>query len=39
MMSDNIGKIGWKVEDASIGDYADYTMMSPADGEAIAISI
>lgn len=28
--------VGWKVEDTSMGDYSDYTMMSPADGEAIA---
>ena len=28
--------VGWKVEDTSMGDYSDYTMMSPGDGEAIA---
>lgn len=28
--------VGWNVEDTSMGDYADYTMMSPGDGEAIA---
>ncbi|MCH8249013.1 MAG: hypothetical protein IH913_05350 [Proteobacteria bacterium] len=27
--------VGWKVEDTSMGDYSDYTMMSPGDGEAI----
>jgi len=28
--------VGWKVEDTNMGDYSDYTMMSPADGAAIA---
>jgi len=28
--------VGWNVEDTSMGDYSDYTMMSPADGAAIA---
>jgi uncharacterized protein len=28
--------VGWKAEDTDMGDYCDYTMMSPADGEAIA---
>jgi predicted enzyme related to lactoylglutathione lyase len=28
--------VGWKVEDTSMGDYDDYTMMSPDDSEAIA---
>ena len=28
--------VGWKVEDTSMGNYSDYTMMSPADSEAIA---
>jgi hypothetical protein len=28
--------VGWKVEDTSMGDYDDYTMMSPGDGEAVA---
>ena len=28
--------VGWKVEDTNMGDYADYTMLSPGDGEAIA---
>ena len=28
--------VGWNVEDTSMGDYSDYTMMSPGDGEAIA---
>lgn len=28
--------VGWKVEDTSMGDYSDYTMMSPGDGEAIS---
>ena len=47
-MSDNIGKIGWidmtvdetvvgwNVEDTSMGEYSDYTMMSPDDNAAIA---
>lgn len=30
------GVVGWKVEDTSMGDYNDYTMMSPGDGDAIA---
>ena len=28
--------IGWNVEDTSMGDYSDYTMLSPGDGDAIA---
>jgi predicted enzyme related to lactoylglutathione lyase len=28
--------VGWNVEDTNMGDYSDYTMMSPADGAAIA---
>jgi len=28
--------VGWNVEDTSMGDYADYTMMSPGDGDAVA---
>ena len=28
--------VGWTVEDTNMGDYSDYTMMSPADGAAIA---
>ncbi len=28
--------VGWNVEDTSMGDYSDYTMMSPGDGEAIS---
>ncbi len=28
--------VGWKVEDTSMGDYSDYTMMSPDDGEAVS---
>jgi len=28
--------VGWNVEDTSMGDYSDYTMMSPGDGDAIA---
>jgi hypothetical protein len=28
--------VGWNVEDTSMGDYSDYTMTSPDDGEAIA---
>lgn len=28
--------VGWKAEDTDMGDYCDYTMMSPEDGEAIA---
>jgi len=28
--------VGWNVEDTNMGDYADYTMMSPGDGAAIA---
>lgn len=28
--------VGWNVEDTSMGDYCDYTMVSPADGEAVA---
>lgn len=28
--------VGWKVEDTSMGDYSDYTMMSPDDSEAIS---
>lgn len=28
--------IGWNVQDTSMGDYSDYTMMAPGDGEAIA---
>ncbi len=28
--------VGWTVEDTSMGDYSDYTMMSPADGQAIS---
>jgi len=28
--------VGWKIEDTSMGDYSDYTMMSPDDGAAIA---
>ena len=28
--------VGWNVEDTSMGDYSDYTMMSPDDGDAIA---
>jgi len=28
--------VGWNVEDTSMGDYADYTMMSPGDSDAVA---
>ena len=28
--------VGWNVEDTNMGDYSDYTMMSPDDGAAIA---
>ena len=28
--------VGWNVEDTSMGDYSDYTMMSPGDGAAIS---
>ncbi len=28
--------VGWNVEDTNMGDYSDYTMMSPDDGDAIA---
>jgi uncharacterized protein len=28
--------VGWNVEDTSMGDYSDFTMMSPGDGDAIA---
>jgi len=28
--------VGWNVEDTSMGDYSDFTMMSPEDGDAIA---
>jgi len=28
--------VGWNVEDTNMGDYSDYTMMSPTDGEAVA---
>jgi predicted enzyme related to lactoylglutathione lyase len=28
--------VGWKVEETSMGDYSDYTMLSPGDGDAIA---
>ncbi len=28
--------VGWQVEDTSMGDYSDYTMLSPGDGDAIA---
>ena len=28
--------VGWTVEDTSMGDYSDYTMMSPADGAAVS---
>lgn len=28
--------VGWNVEETSMGDYSDYTMMSPDDGAAIA---
>ncbi len=28
--------VGWKVEDTSMGDYSDFTMMSPGDGEAVS---
>jgi predicted enzyme related to lactoylglutathione lyase len=28
--------VGWNVEDTSMGDYSDYTMMSPGDGDAVA---
>lgn len=28
--------VGWKIEDTSMGDYSDYTMMSPDDGAAIS---
>jgi len=28
--------VGWRVEDTSMGDYSDYTMLSPSDGDAIA---
>ena len=28
--------VGWQVEDTSMGDYSDYTMLSPGDGEAVA---
>ena len=28
--------VGWDVEDTSMGDYSDFTMMSPGDGDAIA---
>lgn len=28
--------VGWNVEDTNMGEYTDFTMMSPADGEAIS---
>ena len=28
--------VGWNVENTSMGDYSDYTMMSPGDNTAIA---
>lgn len=28
--------VGWDSEDVSMGDYADYSMMSPADGAAVS---
>lgn len=28
--------VGWDIEDTSMGDYSDYTMMAPGDGEAVA---
>jgi len=28
--------VGWNVEDTSMGDYSDYTMVSPGDGDAVA---
>lgn len=28
--------VGWKVEDTNMGDYNDYTMMSPGDGDAVS---
>lgn len=28
--------VGWEVADTDMGDYSDYTMMSPGDGDAIA---
>jgi predicted enzyme related to lactoylglutathione lyase len=28
--------VGWNVEDTSMGDYSDFTMLSPGDGDAIA---
>ena len=28
--------VGWTVEDTSMGDYSDYTMTSPQDGEAVS---
>ena len=28
--------VGWNVEDTSMGDYSDYTMMCPGDGDAVA---
>ena len=28
--------VGWNVEDTNMGEYSDYTMMSPGDGDAIA---
>jgi len=27
--------VGWNVEETSMGDYSDYTMMSPGDGDAV----
>ena len=28
--------VGWDVSETSMGDYSDYTMLSPGDGDAIA---
>jgi uncharacterized protein len=28
--------VGWKVSETSMGDYSDYTMMCPGDGDAVA---
>jgi predicted enzyme related to lactoylglutathione lyase len=27
--------VGWQVEDTSMGDYSDYTMISPGDGRTV----
>ena len=28
--------VGWDVEESSMGDYSDYTVMAPGSGEAVA---